>query len=460
MNKKKLIALLLASVMSVSLLAGCGNDSGTSSTGGESNTSSSSTSSTSDNKTINVWSFTEEIPGAITRFKEMNPSFDWDINITVVSDQDGAYETALEQALLAGGANAPHLFTAEQAFVLKYTQGGFSGDLIPLKDLIPDFASKLAAADVAQYAVEVGTRNGDIVGLRFQETGSCLIYRRSLAIDTWGTDDPAEISKIVGPGWDKFLSAAEDLKAKGYSIVAGDGDVFKAAKDGAKQGWITNGKITIDPLREEFFDLAMALHENDYMNGSVDWQDNWYADMGGTGIRPVFSFLGPAWLINYVMVGNAGDTFGDWAITDSPVPFTWGGTWVMGTTHIDGDDKRAAVGQIIEWLTLDTTEDGFMYKFANGTLNDGVTGAKDTVASAVVMAKSDGTLEYLGGQNMYDYFIPAAAAAKSDNWIEYDRLINDWFADQVRQYYNGNKTKEQAIADFKQRITDELGFTE
>ncbi|MCL2052292.1 MAG: carbohydrate ABC transporter substrate-binding protein [Lachnospiraceae bacterium] len=445
---KKFIALLLVSILSISVLQGCGSS-------GSGDVP--SVPQLSDNRVINVWAFTPEIPDAINRYKEFNPSFDWEINVTVINDQDGAYEVALEQALVAGGASAPDLYTAEQAFVMKFTQGGFSSFAIPYSYLIDDLDSKIAAAQVAQYAVDVGTRNGEIVGMRFQETGACLIYRRSIAIDTWGTDNPAEIEKITGPGWDQFLVAAAELNAKGYSIVSGDDDIYKVLKDGAAQGWLVDGKITIDPNREYLFDLAEVMHSNNYWNGSVAWNESWNADMSDNGIRPVFAFLGPAWLINYVMADNAGSTYGDWAVTMPPVPFTWGGTWLIANQAIDSMEKREAVGKLIEWVTLDTSDTGFQYFFANGTLYD-EPGTKDTVASRVVMEKSDGTLDFLAGQNMFDYFIPAAAAARADHWTEHDRYIDEWYLDQVRMFYMGNKSKEQAIADFKQKITDELGF--
>jgi hypothetical protein len=290
--------------------------------------------------------------------------------------------------------------------------------------------------------------------MRFQETGSCLIYSRSIAIDTWGTDDPEQIKNITGPGWDKYLSAAADLKAKGYFITAGLGDVWQVARDGAAQGWIVNDSLVIDPVREAAFDLAKTMNDNGYWVGAGQWDDNWFAGMSGDTI---FGYLGPAWLINYVIAGNAGDTYGDWAVTESPVPWTWGGTWVMGHKDINSAEKKAAVGQLIEWITLDTSETGFQYYFANGTLYD-EPGAKDAVASAVVMGKSDGTLEFLGGQDMFDYFIPAAASASAKNWTEYDRYINGWFQDQITQYYEGNKSKDPATEAFRQRVLDELGY--
>lgn len=95
--------------------------------------------------------------------------------------------------------------------------------------------------------------------------------------------------------------------------------------------------------------------------------------------------------------------------------------------------------------------------WANGILSE--EGTKDTVASAVVMEKSDGTLPFLGGQNMFEVFVPANQFARGDNMTQYDETINNFFTDQVREYVNGNKTKEQAIADFKQQVADNLDIT-
>ena len=62
--------------------------------------------------------------------------------------------------------------------------------------------------------------------------------------------------------------------------------------------------------------------------------------------------------------------------------------------------------QLIEWVTLDTSDEGLQYGWANGNLyGDG--GTKDCVGSGTVMAKSDGKLDFLGGQNMFDVFVPA-----------------------------------------------------
>ncbi len=453
---RKLISLLLVVLMVFSLAACGSSNNDTTTTAAETNVTEATTSSGSTEKTVlNVWSFTEEVPGMITKYLETHPDFaaKYEIKTTVIATTDGAYQPALDQALASGGADAPDLFTAEAAFVLKYTQGDASQYAAPYKDLGIDVDNAIKAADIAQYTIDIGTNpNGDVVGLGYQATGGAFIYRRSIAKDTWGTDDPAEIAKIIGPGWDKFYSAAADLKAKGYGIVSGDGDIWHAVENSSDTPWVVDGKLNIDPKREAFLDLSMKLKENDYHNDTQDWQDAWFADMKDAGAKKIFGYFGPAWMINYVIAGNSGDTFGDWAVCEPPIGFFWGGTWVLGSASSDNKD---AVGELINWITLDTTEQGLQYMWANGTLN-GEGGTKDAVASGTVMSMSNGELEFLGGQNMFDVFIPANQFANGKNLTQYDETINTYWRDQVRAYTSGSKSREDAIKDFKQMVADNL----
>ncbi|NLO39546.1 MAG: carbohydrate ABC transporter substrate-binding protein, partial [Ruminiclostridium sp.] len=100
-------------------------------------------------------------------------------------------------------------------------------------------------------------------------------------------------------------------------------------------------------------------------------------------------------------------------------------------------------------------ETGLLYYWANGTLN-GPGGTKDTVSSGTVMKKSDGTVAFLGGQDMFDVFVPAGAFATGKNKTQYDETINSYWRGQVREYTAGTKTREQAIKDFKQQVADNL----
>ena len=83
-------------------------------------------------------------------------------------------------------------------------------------------------------------------------------------------------------------------------------------------------------------------------------------------------------------------------------------------------------------------------------------GTKDAVASGTVMSKSDGSVDFLGGQNMFEVFVPANKYANGTNLTQYDETINNYWRGQVREYTAGNKSREQAITDFKQQVADNL----
>lgn len=415
--------------------------------------------------TLNLWSFTDEVPGMVEKYIATHPDCGFTLNKTIIATTDGAYQPALDQALQAGGKDAPDIYCAEAAFVLKYTKGSMQDYAMPYKSLGIDVKSAVSKAEIAPYTIDIGSNSkGELDGLGFQTTGGCFIYRRSVAKKVFGTDDPEVIQEVLGGGtgkWDNFWAAAEKCASKGVSIVSGDGDIWHAYENSSEKGWIVDGKLYIDPKREAFIDASRKLTDNGWSNKTTDWQDAWFADMKGTGPKPIFGYFGPAWLINYTLAPNCGGsavgegTYGDWAVCNSPIGFFWGGTWLLANKNVP-KEKINAVKTIIEWITLDTTEDGLLYKWANGTLN-GEGGTKDTVASGAVMAKSDGRLAFLGGQNMFDYFVPANKYANGKNLTELDESINLLWRDQVRAYANGQKSREAAIADFKQTVSDTLG---
>ena len=441
--KKLAIVLLVLAIVTSAVFASGAEESAAAATGKKT--------------TLRVMSFTDEVPKMINRYFELHPeeAAKYEVETTIIATTDGLYQPALDEALASGGSTAPDIYCAEAAFVLKYAQGDASEYAATYKSLGIDVDNLIKKADIAQYTIDIGSRNGELVGLGYQATGGAFIYNRSVAKEAFGSDDPAVVAEKIGAGtqsWDKFFEAAAELKAKGFAIVSGDGDIWHAVENSSDKGWIVDGKLYIDPKREAFLDLSKKLKDNDYHNDTQDWQEGWYADMKEAGAKKVLGFYGPAWLINYVMGGNSGDTYGDWGVCASNVGFFWGGTWVLANK----DTKNAdIVGKIIEWITLDSSETGLQYFWANGTLY-GEGGTKDTVASGTVMSKSNGDLDFLAGQNMFEAFVPANQYANGKNLTQYDETINTYWRDQVRQYTAGAKTREQAIADFKTQVAENL----
>ena len=177
---KKLIASVLCACMISSLLVGCGDktttppatDEGTEEPAAEEPAQ--EPAATGDN-VINLWAFTDEVPTMVEKFLEQNPDFGYEVNSTIIETTDGAYQPALDQALASGGKDAPDIYCAEAAFVLKYTQGDASQYAAAYEDLGIDVASEIETADIAQYTVDIGTNpDGKVVALGYQATGAHL----------------------------------------------------------------------------------------------------------------------------------------------------------------------------------------------------------------------------------------------------------------------------------------------
>ena len=451
MNFKKVKLFLLAGVAFVLMLGltACGDDAPQVQT-------------TSDGRYIvNMWSFTDEVHDMVNLFLENNPDYAarFYIDFTQLPDDDGTYMLALDQALEAGGDDIPHLYTAESAFVLRYTQGAMAHHAMPYADLGIDVNNLIRSAEIASYSVEIGTRDGAVVGLGYQATGGAMIFRRSIAQSVFGTDDPTEIQNIVGPGWDRFLDAARELNDAGYAAVSGAGDLWQVIRTGGSP-WVVDNELVIDPIRENFMNIHRALYQEGLMNDAGAWSPAWNADMGGVGEREVFAFFGPAWLINFVMSGHVGDTYGDWAVAVPPTGFFWGGTWLMANATAP-EEVHEFLASFIEWVTLDDSDTGLQYLWANGTFGmpPGEVGTKDVVASGTVMARSNGEISLLGGQDMFDVFAPAGNYASGNALTEYDLQINNWFIDQSQLFADGTKDFEEALNDFKQAVRDNTTIT-
>ncbi len=413
-------------------------------------------------ETINLWSYTNEVPDMVAKYIELNPDFgnEYTVVCKIIPTTTDEYQPALEDALINGGSDAPDIYAVEAGFATKFTQGEFSGYAAPYEDLGIDIDAAIEEADIAQYTIDVGTNSsGDIVALAYQSTGGAMIYRRSIAKEVFGTDDPEEISEIVGGGsgsWDAFWDAAAVCADNGVAMVSGDGDIWKAV-EGSTDSWIKNGSLNMDSSRFDFFDMSYKLTANGWSNGTQDWTEAWYADMAGNGERPVFCYLGPAWLLNYVLALNCGDTYGDWAVCTPPVGFCWGGTWLLANADTD---QPEGVAELLYWITLDCTEDGLQYLWANNLFYD--YGCSDTVASAAVMAMSDGTSDLLGGQNMFGVYIEANEYATGDNMTEYDTQISSLFRSAVDNYvdpygdYYGDL--DATIAAFESDVEYNIGI--
>jgi len=394
-----------------------------------------------------VWSFTDEVEGLINNYYlKDNPDF----KLTYVYTPTDQFESRLDP-VLAAGKGAPDVFALEAAFVRKYVEGG---QLLDLTDIYERNKSKLLA-----YPVEVGTYNGRVYGLSWQACPGAMFYRRSLAKEYLGTDDPAEVQKWF-TDLNKFMETAKFLKDKSKGacvVVSSRGDLYNVFLGARKNPWVVNGRLEIDPAMERYMDMSKQIHDNRYDARVGQWSGGWFEGMRDELVDQdgkkyeAFSYFLPTWGLHYVLKTNVtkadgSSTAGDWAMIPGPAPYRWGGTWLgawKGTSNPEG------AKQLIEYIA---TNDTFLEKYARDS--------GDMVGNLNVVnkIKDDFSEPFLGGQNHYAAFAEMAKAVDGKLVQGTDQAIESIFAEQVTAFVEGEKTKAQALADFRQQASTQLGL--
>lgn len=436
---KRWVSILLVVTMLFSLTACGSSEDKDTDTGTTSTTQESKVETPAENKAdkLVVWTFTDEIKGMIENYYlKAHPDLPYEVEIVVIPNDQ--YQSKLDPAL-ASGKSAPDVFALEAAYVNKYVDSKFTADLATV-------GIDKNNVDTMQYVLDVATDSEEkLKGLSWQATPGAFFYRRSIAKEYLGTDDPAEVQAMVSD-FDKFYDTAKKIydgsngEVKAISSLGDLVQVFYAARE---DGWVVDNKFVIDPKIEELLDMGRKLESEGLTNQAEQWTENWFASMSG---NDVFGYFLPTWGLHYVLKTNAvnaetgASTEGDWAMIQGPSPYFWGGTWVAMR---EGSEMEQAAADLIRYLTLD---EEFLTAWANDTgdfLSNG------TVVNAI---KGDFTEPFLAGQNHYAAFAEMAPAVDASILTGADKDIQDLFTEQLTAYSKGEKEKDAAIADFKTSV--------
>ncbi len=351
-----------------------------------------------------------------------------------------AYQDALDAALLAQADAAADdkvdMFLAEADYIIKYTNSDATMDVTKIG--VTDFSNTY------KYTVEAASdAKGVVKGVSFQCCPSALIYRRSIAKDVLGTDDPAEVQAKLD-SWEKFDEVAAEAKAKGYYMIPTPLETYRTFSNNTTSAWVVDGKLNIDAAIQNWMDQAedyMAKGYAPFAAGIWDAEknDQMFAD-GKT-----MCFFGPAWYFNFCM-GNAQDPekgcFGDWAICKGPQAHFWGGTWMLAAT---GTDNPTMVADIMN--TFINNEDVCSKLVANESQFSNNQKVNNKFAADASYGNA-----FLGGQNDTAIFAELAKDIKFQNITPYDQGCNEGIQNAFREFLNGTVTKDEALANFKDSI--------
>ncbi|NBH72818.1 carbohydrate ABC transporter substrate-binding protein [Clostridiaceae bacterium] len=446
--KKRTVSILLAASMAAGSLTGCGGSNpGSAASGGE------------EGKVINIYSWNNEFKerveavypevaetskdGTVTTLKD-GTEIHWIIN----PNQDGVYQQKLDEALLkqadASADDKVDIFLSETDYVNKYTDAD-ADVAMPLKDLGIDPETDLAD----QYAFTKVTAS-DVNGIQRGSTWQCcpglLVYRRDIAKDVFGTDDPEAVGEKV-KDWDTMKATAAELKAKGYFTFASYADTFRLYGNSIAEPWVKPGEnvIRVDQQIMNWVSDSKEWLDAGYLDKTVkgQWNADWNQAMGSAS--QVFAFLFPAWGIDFTLKPNWDGETGMWGVTNPPQEYNWGGSYIHACT---GTDNPQHVKDIILAVTGDKEN---LLKISRDFSD--FTNTKTSMQNA---AKDDANFssEFLGGQNAFKYFAPVAENIVMAPLSPYDQGCVELIQNSFSDYLQGQVDFDKAKANFETAILE------
>lgn len=367
-------------------------------------------------KVINVYSWNDEFrqrveavypevketskDGSVTKLKD-GSEIHWIIN----PNQDGVYQQKLDEALekqdSASADDKVDIFLSETDYVSKYTSKE-ANVAMPLKDL--GINPKKDLADQYDFTKQTASDESGVQrGSTWQTCPGVLIYRRDIAKAVFGTDDPTAVGEKV-KDWDTMKATAQELLDKGYYTFASYADTFRLYGNSISKPWVEDGSTTVrvDPQIMNWVRDSKEWLDAGYFNKTVkgQWTDDWNKAMGSQS--KVFSFLFPAWGIDFTLKSNWDGADGDWAVTNPPQEYNWGGSYIHGA---EGTDNPKHVKAIIKALTADKDN---LLKISKEYQDFTNTKSGMEAAANDDSFKSD----FLGGENAYSYYAPVAEKLK------------------------------------------------
>ena len=357
----------------------------------------------------------------------------------MISPEDGDYRDILQEALEAQEQEIDFMVLSEEDLPV-LAQSGYA---LSLEEDLGFTEEELS--DQFPYTRELAS-DGDGVqrAATWQAVPGVFVYRRSIAEEVLGTDDPAEVQEMIAD-WELFAERAPEMTARKYFMLSGYMDAYKAYADGAETPWVQDGEIVISESLQDWMTMA-----NDFTNHrqhhSTDLRSGeWYSDQTGSG--KVFGFFTPAWSIHYTMQDSVegsedeDSAFGDYAVCMGPQPYHWEGIYLAAAEGTDNERLAADIirtmtctPEVLKQITLELSEftntQSGMEELASEECED-------------VFAQ-----DLLGGQNPMPLYLEIAKELHVRPVTQYDTDLDAGFQVCAKNFFTGKMTRDAAITNF------------
>ena len=387
-----------------------------------------------DSKVLKFYAWNEEFKGFFEKYYTVPEGYT--VEWVITPSDNGGYQDKLDTDLLNG--EQVDMFLAEADYIQKYADSDYTADITAAG--VTDFSNAY------EYTVKAASdANGVVKGVSFQCCPSALIYRRSIAKDVLGTDDPAEVQAALD-SWEKFEAVADEAKAKGYYMTASFAETYRPFSNNCTTAWVDeeNNLVFDDQINAWIAQTEKFIAGEETLTAGI-WDQEKNDQMFAEG--KTMCFFGPAWYFNFCM-GNAQDAekgcSGDWAICEGPAAHFWGGTWLMmpaGTQNAEivADVMNTFINNEEVCSALVANE----AQFSNNKAVNAKFAADESYGSA-----------FLGGQNDVAVFAGMTDNIKWENHTIYDQLLNEGLQTYMQEYFKGTVDKETALSNFYLHVNE------
>jgi len=388
--------------------------------------------------TLTIWDWDEAHLTHMTEwYMENHPNVKIETLVVAAADYMQKFQSAL-----ASGSGVPDIVLSEMGY------RGRMFDLGVLEDLSQE-PYNVKEEDMFDFATTLGSGpNGELYGVEQQICPSGFAYRRDLAKEYLGTDDPAEIAEMISD-WDKLYEVGQQVIEK------------------------SGGAVTVFPGVTVLKDILINRNVSDYINGDeIDLTSRYTGVMetitkfnqagllgkqeDGTpalansyAAGEVLFYPCAPWSLKWGIGTNDPDGSGNWGLTKAPENgFTYGGTSV--SIYSGSENKEAAWEYIQEvYCTGAGVEEAYkQFGFMTGFK------APYEQEDSYFFTEAGQYDEFFGGQNLADYFINTIAiTTEGQRQTKHESNVRTALANVSAQMTgNPDMTAEEAMEALKTEV--------
>jgi multiple sugar transport system substrate-binding protein len=433
------VSMVCILMLTVVVLSGCASKNEESASKPEATKNSNTAATTepaaikSESGTVTIWGWDKgQYDTTLAAFNKKYP----DIKVQYVEVAAKDYLKKI-QTSVAAGTDLPDVVWGE---------AGFRGSLFELNVL-----ENLGAAPynfdkskLSDYEIPLlQNSKGELVGLEQSGAPGALAYKRNLAKQYFGTDDPDQLSAMF-PDWKTFAEKGKEVSSKSGGKVSMFGSLMDAYTilydqiaapivDGANINTAEISKLfsSIQDMRDAKTDAKLDM-----------WSPTWNASYAQDN---VIFYPAASWSPAFVIKPNDKSSNGRWGLMLPPA-----GGYAYGGTSIGiwkGSKNKAAAWKYVEWLY--GSDEGALESFkTQGSLIP----LKSVFKNPALL--SSGADAYFGGQDLNKFWIEKVfPSMKAKPVTIYDQDIYNASSLIMQAFTQDPKFKvDQALGKWEQEL--------